>query len=233
MANNAYHSLLASLPHLDSLFDCKQLPISRFQLDQRLSALGFSERALLNEIEQQMEWGNEAPARPEQNSTAQEFDLIQHAHSLINRVNSPDLAALLNWRLDVRTVVAALRKRMRGEKAPGYSRWSFGSRREFIRRNWNAPYFNLEHRFLWLPDVAKALEQGHSFEAEKLLLAAVWQHLSAEAAKQRFSFEAVVIYVLRWNVLQRWTSYNHEQAIVRFDQLVEQALGQYAAALPE
>jgi hypothetical protein len=37
-------------------------------------------------------------------------------------------------------------------------------------------------------------------------------------------FEAVVIYVLRWDMIARWTTYDGEEAARRFDELVEQAM---------
>ncbi|WP_026973363.1 DUF2764 family protein [Aliagarivorans marinus] len=227
MADKAYHSLLASLPHIDSLFDSKQTPISRFQLERRLSALNFDERALLDDIEKLMHWDNE------EKEQMGEAELIRHTNRILGRVNSPALKELINWRLDMRTAIAALRRKRAGQKAPSEPQWSFGTRYEFIRRNWNVPYFNLQHTFPWLPDIARAMEEGQSFEAEKILLGAVWQHLTTMASKQRFSFEAVVIYVLRWNLVLRWTTYDREQAIVRFDQLVEGALGEFASALPD
>ena len=68
-----------------------------------------------------------------------------------------------------------------------------------------------------------------SLELEKALLEAVWEQLDRISTKERFSFEAVVIF-LRWNPVFRWTTYNSEIAI-GFDQLVENALGEFASEL--
>ena len=76
------------------------------------------------------------------------------------------------------------------------------------------------------------MEHDQSLELEKALLEAVWEELDRISTKERFSFEAVVIYLLRWNLVFRWTTYNSEIAIERFDQLVENALGEFASELP-
>ena len=225
MSDKAYHSLLTSLPHIDSLFNSKITPISRYQLERRLSALTFDERKHLNMIEQLMHWDRTK-------DDADDAELIKFATRARSEVKSKVLRDLIDWRLDMRTVVAALRRKKAGEKAPSGPRWSFGTRYEFVRRNWNVPYFNLQFAFPWLPDVARYMEHDQSLELEKALLEAVWDELDRISTKERFSFEAVVIYLLRWNLVFRWTTYNSEIAIERFDQLVENALGEFASELP-
>ncbi|MGF1679908.1 DUF2764 domain-containing protein [Photobacterium makurazakiensis] len=226
MSNKAYHGLLTSLPHIDSLFDSKVTPISRYQLERRLSALSFDERKTLDMIENLMHWD-------QGKNDIEEAELIKFATRARDAVNSKVLRDLIDWRLDMRTVVAALRRKKAGEKAPSEPRWSFGTRYEYIRRNWNIPYFNLQFTFPWLPDVARYMENDQSLELEKELLNAVWHELDRAGSSQRFSFEAVVIYLLRWNLVSRWTTYNSELAIERFDQLVEDALGDFASNLPD
>ncbi|QIA65580.1 DUF2764 family protein [Vibrio astriarenae] len=225
MAEKAYHSLLTSLPHIDSLFDSQVTPISRYQLERRLSSLSFTERKLLSKIERLMHWDSAK-------DDTSDAELIKFATRTREQVNSKVLTELIDWRLDMRTVVAALRHKRAGAGAPSKPRWSFGTRYEFIRRNWNVPYFNLQFTFPWLPDVARYMEADQSFELEQELLKAVWHELDRVETTQRFSFEAVVIYVLRWNLVSRWTTYNNELAIERFDQLVENALGEFAHDLP-
>ncbi|PSW18435.1 DUF2764 domain-containing protein [Photobacterium sanctipauli] len=226
MSDKAYHSLLTSLPHIDSLFDSKVTPVSRYQLERRLSSLSFEERKLLGKIERLMHWDQ---AKDE----ADDAELIKFATRTRSEVKSQVLRELIDWRLDMRTVVAALRRKKAGQQAPSEPRWSFGTRYEFIRRNWNIPYFNLQFTFPWLPDVARYMENDQSLALEKELLSAVWHELDRIGSKQRFSFEAVVIYLLRWNLVFRWTTYDSEVAIERFDKLVEDALGDFATNLPD
>jgi hypothetical protein len=39
-----------------------------------------------------------------------------------------------------------------------------------------------------------------------------------------FDFEAVLLYTQRWDLIARWTSYNGEAAVARFDEMVEAGL---------
>lgn len=226
MSNQAYHSIMTSLPHINSLFDSSRTPISRYQLERRLSSLSFEERKLLNKIETLMHWGGTRAGK-------EDAELIKYATRVREQIKSDTLRELIDWRLDMRTVVAALRRKRAGMQAPTEPCWSFGTRYEFIRRNWNAPYFNLEFTFPWLPDVAKYMESNRSLELERELLNAVWLELDRVGRTHRFSFEAVVIYMMRWNLISRWTAYDSDIAIERFDNLVEEALGEFTHNLPE
>lgn len=225
MAENAYYTLLTSLPHIDSLFDSKITPISRIQLDRRLSMLSAADRETLVKVEQLMHWSHLG-------DDVEEESLINLAQRLIQELDSPDLKALVNWRLDMRTVVAALRRKAQGTQAPTNSRWSFGSRYAYIRRNWSNPTLGLQHTFPWIPTVIDCLSREDYLTLEKTLLQAVWDKLNELNLKHSSDFEAVVIYLLRWNLVARWTANDGEEAIVRFKDLTELALGDFADQLP-
>lgn len=225
MAENAYYTLLTSLPHIDSLFDSKITPISRIQLDRRLSMLSQNDRETLVLVEQLMHWSH-------LDDDVNEAALIKLAERLITDLPSPALRELVNWRLDVRTVVAALRRKMRGQQAPTNARWSYGTRYAYIRRNWGSPTLGLQSAFPWIPQALECLEKKDYLALEKILLAAVWHKLDEVSSHHSFDFEAVVTYLLRWNLVARWTTYNGEQAIDRFRNLTELALGDFAAQLP-
>ena len=48
----------------------------------------------------------------------------------------------------------------------------------------------------------------------------VWTRLGRIAERTPFGLEPVIAFVFRWDILQRWRTYNAEQAKVRFQQLV-------------
>ena len=48
-------------------------------------------------------------------------------------------------------------------------------------------------------------------------------------AEHQFDFEAVVIYVVKWSIVERWGRYNSAGAARRFEELTESALGEHAA----
>ena len=225
MAENAYYTLLTSLPHIDSLFDSKITPISRLQLDRRLSMLSTEDRDTLIKVEQLMHWSHLG-------EDVDEAALIRLATRLSSELTSDTLRELVDWRLDMRTVVAALRRKMRGAQAPGDPQWSYGSRYAYIRRNWSNPTLGLQHAFPWIPTVIECLNKQDYLALEKTLLEAVWRKLDDVGRKHSFDFEAVIIYVLRWSLVARWTAYNGEQAMERFRELTDQALGEFVKQLP-
>ena len=107
MAENAYYTLLTSLPHIDSLFNSKITPISRLQLDRRLSMLSQEDRDTLIKVEQLMHWSHLG-------DDVDEAALIKLAARLHTDLQSETLKELVNWRLDMRTVIAALRRKNAG-----------------------------------------------------------------------------------------------------------------------
>ena len=225
MAENAYYTLLTSLPHIDSLFNSKITPISRIQLDRRLSMLSASDREALLNVEQLIHWSHLG-------DEVDEEALINLAQRLLQTLKSPDLKELVSWRLDMRSVVAALRRKAKGGQAPTQTRWSFGARYAYIRRNWNSPTLGLQHAFPWIPTVIDCLSREDYLTLEKTLLEAVWHKLNELSQKHRADFEAVVIYLLRWNLVARWTANDGEEAIIRFNELTEMALGEFVNQLP-
>ena len=226
MAENAYYTLLTSLPHIDSLFDSKITPISRIQLDRRLAMLPTADRDTLVKVEQLIHWSHLG-------EDVKEESLINMAPRLTQELSSPDLKELVNWRLDMRTIVAALRRKAKGDQAPTNTRWSYGSRYAYIRRNWSSPTLGLQNTFPWIPAAIECLSRQEYLKLEKVLLEAVWNKLNELGNRHRFDFEAVVVYLLRWNLVARWTAYNGDDAIVRFNHLTELALGSFADQLPE
>ena len=225
MADNAYYTLLTSLPHIDSLFNSKITPISRIQLDRRLAMLPPYDQQMLVKVEQLVHWSHLG-------DEIKENYLINLAERLLPELHSKDLRDLVNWRLDMRTIAAALRRKARSVQAPTTARWSYGSRYAYIRRNWNNPTLGLQGAFPWIPTAVECLNKKDYLTLEKTVMQAVWDKLRELSARHSFDFEAVVIYVLRWNLVARWTTYNGENAAVRFNELTDQALGDFAHQLP-
>ena len=52
----------------------------------------------------------------------------------------------------------------------------------------------------------------------------VWQNLSRSALGSEFQLEAVVAFVFKWDILERWFSYSSGAARSRFSELGAQLL---------
>lgn len=213
-----YTMLINSLPHHLPLFTSHQTPLSRIRLEQRLSMLEEADAALLAKIEQLIQWDYLSMDLSDE-------QIVRYGRDLIPQIYHPPLQEIVEFRLEMRTALAALRRRHRGEPAPGPQEiWGFGRWVRQIQRLWAEPSFGLDHPFPWLRTAHGLLESGDSLELERLLLGLSWGQLERVSGGHYFDFVAVVIYVLKWDIVARWTSYDGAQALARFNTLVAEGL---------
>ncbi|MFA5984038.1 MAG: DUF2764 family protein [Methylococcaceae bacterium] len=214
-----YTMLLSSLPVQPlQLFSASQTSISRLQLDQRLALLDVQDSEDLKRIEELLHWS--------QIKNATDEFIVKKSLEVVAAINNPFLKKILTWRLEFRTLLAALRMRQAGVKQParhgfhGIGRWL-----EHIEQNWQKNDFGLGLQVPWIVPAEQLLSQNKTYELEKLLLATIWQYYARECNSHYFDFPAVVIYVLRWDISYRWTLYHTEKATQRFDELVNAGIG--------
>ncbi len=219
---NAYVMLISSLPSPEALFLAKQPPLSRLRLDQRLRVLTPEEADVLKQIENVVSWHRLSMTETEQ-------DVIARAREALATLDSETLRLIVRDRLELRTCVAALRRRNRGEgPPPPGTPWGFGRWVGHITRNWTEPGFRLENVFRWLREADQLMKRDDTVALERLLLEQSYKSLQRLAGEHEFDFEAVVIYVLKWSIVDRWGRYNGEAAARRFEDLTEAGLGAYA-----
>ena len=217
---NEYTMLLASLPHHGSLFAAKRTPINRVKLESRLKVLKPEHHETLNLVVNALFWF----ALP---LGMEETKIIARGREAIARIENDTLKQIILQRLEIRTCVAALRRRNSGQTSPPTDRgWGYGRWLNHIARNWSEPSFRLDGVFPWLRDADRLMRESDTLGLERLLLEAVWKTLGRCAGEHEFDFEAVVIYLLRWHVIARWTMYDNEQASKRFAELVDSALAE-------
>jgi len=213
-----YTMLMSSLPHHGPLFSSKQTPLSRLRLEQRLSMLEESDAQLLARIERLIQWDYLSMDLSDE-------QIVRYARDFVPQVPSQTLRGIIDERLELRTAVAALRRRQRGDPPPGPREiWGYGRWVGQMQRNWNDPTFNLDRPFPWLKEAHRLLEAGDSLGLERLLLGHGWQQLDRTSGDHYFDFDAVVIYVLKWDIVARWTSYDGAEAAAQFENLVAAGL---------
>ena len=123
-------------------------------------------------------------------------------------------------------IVAALRRRRRGLALPtvGIGQWF-----EHIRHNFNQPDFRLGQVFPWIPEFDRLLAQRRCADPLPAdMLGATWTYLKKRAEDYYFSFEAVVLYIARWDIIRHWQQLQAERGRAIFETLVTEALGEYA-----
>lgn len=218
---DAYVMLLSGLPRPGPLFVAKRPPLSRLRLDRRLKVLTPEHTAMLAMIEDALSWSRLPIA-------ATDGDVIARGEEALARLDSATLRSIIRSRLDMRTCVAALRRRARGEEAPRKGTvWGFGTLLTRIRRAWTRPAFGLETVYPWLPQAAKLIGRDNALPLERLLLEQAYRDLDRHGGFHIFDFEAVVIYVLKWDILDRWARYDGALATERFEGLVHAGLDAY------
>ncbi|WP_058557458.1 DUF2764 family protein [Thiohalocapsa sp. ML1] len=213
-----YLTLITALPAHGPLFGAKQTPLSRLRLQMRLDWLLPDDAEDLARFARVVDWHH------------QRFDLddetfVRQAERELAEIRNAFTRGLAAWLLELRTVVAALRRRRAGAGAPsGRRRWGCGRWVPHIARHWSEPHFGLARVYPWLPEAKRLMDDGDPVGLERLLLGVDWTHLERIGAEHWFDFEAVVVYVTRWDLVARWTRYDADAALARFDALLDSAL---------
>lgn len=216
---NRYAMLMCSLPVLPTnLFSERHTPISRLQLDRRLSLLEAEDAHRLAAVEDVLHWNR----LPLDLSDRQALALYR---STAASLPPGPLQEVVRWRLEERTLIAALRRRQLGRPAPMKNEeWGCGRWLLRIQQAWHEPAFGLERQFPWLGEAARRLAANDVPGLEHLLLGHAWQVLGRMNAGHHFDFPAVLFYVLKWDILHRWSNYNGEAALRRFMKLSDAGL---------
>ncbi len=221
--DDRYVMLVASLPAIGLLSE-KEPPINSDRLAQRLKMLSPEDHAELTEMGHILAWSRIDTAEDDARFVAQ-------AEAVIGRVRSPTLRDALRDRLEIRTLIAALRRRHGGEEAPaGGTRWGFGRYVEQIRANWGQPDFGVGRIFPWILPAKEKLERGDVAGLERIVLDAAWAAGTRYELGHAFDFEAVALYLVRWSLAERWSRYDAVAASARFEELLHQALEHPARA---
>lgn len=219
-----YITLIAALPSLGKSYQVDIPPLSRYQLEKRLKLLTDEHRRLLEEIESVLHWDH-------LNSHYDDRELIHSAHAVMEKLTHKHyntIREIINWRLNLRTLLAAFRYREKGEDLSKIScQWGVGELMRHIENNWSHSYFNLQHRYRWLPELQQKLQAQDTIAVEKILFDATWRYLRSSGANHVFDFTAVVRYVLMWNLVARWSSYDADRGVAHFQELVDFALGDF------
>jgi hypothetical protein len=218
-----YVSLMSSLPSTERLFLAKLTPISRLRLEQRLKQLNEQDLRTLRQVESVLNWSM-------QNLAFSDQQLIKQAKMVFVGLQSETLKTLVRDKMELRTCVGALRHRAQGENAPDNLNWGFGRWVSHINRNWNETHFALETVFPWLPQAKCFMDNKDAEGMERFILDHAFKQLQRCVNQHYFDLEAVIIYVLKWSIVDRTTRYNIEAAKIRFTELVEQGLGDFEVA---
>lgn len=208
-----YYSLVASLPHMPRSFDVERVPISRIRLEQRLKMLGDEDKSVVEQVQGFLLWDRQRPDRTDD-------DVASEFKRLMSSITNQLARDIVNHRMDVRTITCALRRRRLRLEPPS----AVGQYVNPIRNNWQHSDFRLAREQPWIPRVAERLESNQPLEVERELLSATWNRWVTLADKFNFSFETILLYLARWEIVDRWTRLDASAGQQRFDVLLAQTL---------
>jgi hypothetical protein len=226
MAGLDYVTLMASLPALGTLLSAKTPPINRARLQARLKSMLRPEH--LAEIEAAVD----VLAWPRQPLLTTDAEFVKKVQHVIPKIRNETVRRLVRDMIELRTVVAALRRRHAGQDAPAEGEvWGYGRYVDRIRANWREPGFGLDQVIKWVLPAKEKIEKGDAAGLERILLEAAWRHADRLIGAHDFDFEAVALYGIRWAILDRWTRFDVEASAARFGALVADALAAAPASL--
>ena len=212
-----YVMLMASLPAIRFL-DQKELAINPARLNERMKMLEPADQVELRAIASILSWNRI-------DTGDDDAAFVARAEPILAAIRSATLREAARERLEIRTVIAALRRRHAGETAPSPGDvWGIGRHVETIRRNWTQPDFGLARIYPWIGAARDKLAAGDSAGLERLILDATWRSTARFEFGHEFDFEAVAFYLMRWQLADRWARYDADAAAARFAQLLEAAL---------
>ena len=207
-----YYQLVASLPALPDFRQTRLLPLSRRRLEERLSLLHVEDLEELTRAERLISWHRQPVSRTTEEIVAMYDEVVAH-----NRTR--ELRNVVDFRMNMRTVMVALRLRRQGKAAPS-GRWGTGPYTRIIESRWAEAEFGLGAVFPWISEAQAFLDQGDAMELEKLMMGQSWKKLSQISDAHPFGFEQVFAFAYKWDILHRWLSYDAEMARDRFEALL-------------
>jgi hypothetical protein len=214
MVNQPYYTLLASLPPLPRFDRAERLPITRERMQQRLSMLAPEDVELFEYAAAFLAWQRQTATRTDEEMIASFKRMEEH-------IAHPALQSFFEFPIDQRTIMAALRRRHRGFPGPAPGEpWGVGRYVRHIENNWDDPYFKLSAVYPWIARARTHLEAGETLALERLLKNVLWDYVDRSVQPYDFGFQAILTYIIKWDILNQWLSYNIEDAKVRFGELV-------------
>jgi hypothetical protein len=207
-----YYQLVASLPALPDFRQSKLLPMSRRRLEERLSLLHADDLDELVRTERLVSWHRQPVSRTNEQIAGMYQEVVAH-----NR--TPELLNIVDFRMNIRTLMVALRLKRQGKSAPS-GQWGTGPYTRVIESRWADAEFGLSAAFPWIVEAQVFLEQGDALGLETLMMGESWKKLSQISDAHPFGFEQVFAFVYKWDILHRWLSYDAEKARERFEELI-------------
>ena len=218
MIRREYYTLIASLPPLKKFDQAERLPINMERLRERLTILGQEDAKLVDSVASFIIWHRQPMERSDK-------EMLVVYKQLIESIDNPMIKEMINLRIDIRTIVVALRRRYRGLPAPKSGElWGMGRWVQHIEKYWDEQNLRLAAVYPWIPQVREYLENGNALELERLQMNQVWEGVDRLEDQNYFGIDVIFSYLFKWDMMQRWLANDVESAKLRFDELVAEVI---------
>ena len=216
--STTYYTLIGSLPALPRNFEAAdRVPISGLRFGARLKMLEPRDLEVVDEMTDFLAWDRQPLELTDEN-------VLQRYTRFMGKISNHFARELIELAMTNRTIIAGLRcRRLQLDPPLGVDPVA-----GHIARNWNHPDFRLGGRFPWISEVDALFRRESPLDLERKILDIAWQHVCRLAEQYHFTFEAVVLYLIRWEIVYRWTKRNAEVGQKKFDQLVAESMDDYA-----
>ncbi|MFC5050262.1 DUF2764 family protein [Rubritalea spongiae] len=215
-SSSKYYTLVASLPHLPRIGQMvERNPMNRAQMLKRFKMLSDEDRLTVETAWKFIAWEEQDPKQSDE-------EIVAEYQKMAEDGVHPALLEVMQYRMNLRTVIAGLRRRLAGEQnAPSHLEWGVFPWNIHIQGHWNEPDFGLGGVFPWISRMRTDLEEGRSLQAQERVMDLVWDSLDRLCMHKSFSLEHVLAFVFKWDILERWLSYNQAQAEVTIESLTD------------
>lgn len=215
-----YITLVTSLPHLPHFERADRLPITERALLQRLNMLDEADAVQLQRAANLLRW--------KRHSVGVRTEQIEKQYRVVmEQFTNTALRDYVDWRVNGRTAIAALRLKARGQNTRPEKPWGVGRLVRPIVANWDKPDLGLRALFPWLNEARQLLLNGDALSLERLQMAVVWRRLTVLGELNPIGLEHVAAYVFKWDIIRRWIAYNPQRATQRFEKLIQEVIGEY------
>ena len=216
--STTYYTLIGSLPALPRHFEeAERVPISLLSLKERLKMLQPHDAEVVEEMTDFLAWERQPLERTDE-------DMVSRFNQFMATVDNRFAQQLIRRAVNVRSLVAALRCRRLNLDPPG----GVDPIARRIAQGWSHPDFRLGYEYPWIAAVDAQLKSGEPHDLERTILDIAWKYTKQLADQFHFTFEAVVLYLIRWEVVYRWTKRSSTAGQEKFELLASEAMGEYA-----
>ena len=217
-----YYMLIASLPALPTRFDGGVNPITRSTLSRRLQTLDEDDDRTIVQLADFFRWDRQPIDRSD-------GEVMTTFRKISSAIGNPLVRRVVNHRFEMRCLVAATRCKRDDLACPELPDLPVSP---IIKRQWDQPHFGLASQYPWLVRFTDALDKQQPREAQHVLFDELWSVWSRLNQRYHFAFESIVLYLARWEILDRWASQNEAIGRERFDGLVDRVISRNASSNP-